>query len=164
MPRSGVCITTAPASAYKTCPGSDASCSPGPGHHLQVVPVISGPARILPALPARAAGPSSSRWASCRRAKITVKSARCARVAARKPLTVSLDKDSAAPIEGMAESEVLHNHTPIAIVRPRYASAGDQQQRPPSTVAGRVRIERVSQPGRERQATHGSHANIAKPG
>ena len=52
------------------------AAAPLPRTRRQAVP----PSRTLVTAPARAAGPSSSRPASCRRAKITVKSARCARV------------------------------------------------------------------------------------
>jgi hypothetical protein len=54
---------------------------PLPPHRYPApVPWRSPSLRTRVTAPARAAGPSSSRRASCRRAKITVKDARCARV------------------------------------------------------------------------------------
>jgi hypothetical protein len=57
-------------------------------HRPQTVPAVA-----LVAGAARAGQPSSSRQPSCRRAKITVKCARCARVASAMALRATLDTD-----------------------------------------------------------------------
>ena len=67
-------------------------------------PAADGPRRYAPlvATPARTAGPSSSRRASCRRAKITVKSApygRVLRMALRATLECDLPRQNPAPIK-----------------------------------------------------------------